>query len=292
MQDLPGSRQIAARQRNHHPLLEDRDVGGRQSQRVVGDRLRLGILAEGHQRIAVPPGCVGRAGVEGRGSLEAGHGRLPPAERLLRDRGRGEQVHVVGRDAEPGLIRGERAGVVERNPAVVLAEGEIPLRPIRSEPARLLGGRQRPLADRRRRRGARVELREGLAEPGPRGDERGVERDRPLVEADGPTKARRVRCAHACRCRLSLEVGVVGSDVRGGPGGEPAAHAVGEGHAEGARHLAGDIRLHLEDVGERRVERLLPAAARGLAGRAPRPARGSPAPGWRRPRSSASAPSR
>ena len=57
---------------------------------------------------------------------------------------------------------------------------------------------------------------------------------------------------------LAAQIGVAGGEVFGGTAGELAPRAVAQRQVESAGHLAGDIRLHLEDVGQRRIERLLP----------------------------------
>ena len=61
---------------------------------------------------------------------------------------------------------------------------------------------------------------------------------------------------------LAFEIGVIGRQVRGRLGRELVAHAVAQRHVERTGHLRRDVGLHLEDVGERRVERLLPLGGR------------------------------
>ena len=63
-----------------------------------------------------------------------------------------------------------------------------------------------------------------------------------------------------------MEVGIVGGQVRGRLGRQLVPRTVAQRHVKGARHLGRDVGLHLEDIGEGRVERLLPLAGRSGAG--------------------------
>ena len=71
----------------------------------------------------------------------------------------------------------------------------------------------------------------------------------------------------SCPGGLALEKRVVGLEARRRPGHQLGPHAVGQGQVQRVRHLGRDVGLHLEHVGERRVELLAPAGARRL----PRP---------------------
>ena len=61
---------------------------------------------------------------------------------------------------------------------------------------------------------------------------------------------------------LAFEIGIIGRQVRGRLGRELVAHAVAQRRVERTGHLRRDVGLHLEDVRERRVERLLPLGGR------------------------------
>ena len=65
----------------------------------------------------------------------------------------------------------------------------------------------------------------------------------------------------------TLEIGVVGREALGRPRREVLPGAVGEGEVELPRHPPRDVGLHLEHVGERGVERLLPLGGRGRSRR-------------------------
>src|SRR4029077_16716887 len=88
-----------------------------------------------------------------------------------------------------------------------------------------------------------------------------VERHRLLVEAYGAPQTRWINHGHALRGGLALQEGVVRSQVPGWLGCQVAARTVAQGYVERACHLARDVGLHLEDIRERGVERLLPLGA-------------------------------
>ena len=145
---------------------------------------------------------------------------------------------------------------------VVLTQRQLPFGPVRAErlrPVRRLPGLRRQLG---RRRAVEIQDRVRAGELGPGRDEPRVQGDRLLVEADGPAQARGIRHGHALRGGLAFEIGVVGRQVLGRLGRELVAHAVAQGHVERTGHFRRDVGLHLEDVGERRVERLLPLGGR------------------------------
>ena len=141
------------------------------------------------------------------------------------------------------------------------------LRALRSDRQRLLRGLQRPSGPGRRRSAVGVEQRRGTAEPRPRLQEAGVEGHRLLVVEDGPTEARRVAGRHRLRGLLTAQIGLVSRQVPGRLRLQLAFLSGRERDVERLCHPRGDLPLHLEDVRQRRVERLRPPRrrARGQA---------------------------
>ena len=107
---------------------------------------------------------------------------------------------------------------------------------------------------------ALVEVEPGLREPGPRERERGVVPDRLLVHL--PRDGHRLRLdvqAAALLVAPAPQVRVVRRHALRRPCGELGPRAVAHRDVERVGHPRRDVRLHLEHVGDRSDERLLPA---------------------------------
>ena len=142
----------------------------------------------------------------------------------------------------------------------VVTERQVPLRAVRRERDGLL--RRLPRALRERGRGSAVGVQErvGAPRPRPRLREAGIQRHRLLVEGERlPQLAGSLARRHSASL-LALQEGVVGREVLRRLLGKPLLLARPERAAQRLRHLRRDVRLHLEDVRDRRVERLLPPA--------------------------------
>ena len=229
-------------------------------------RARSPPVASGYRRrtAACSPSRRATAASGDRAPARAGDARARrPSGRGLLVRGRGaEQVGVVGGQARrpasysvaaPGEVVRRRSRVVsaqrEPDPSATLGASAS----ARSPPA----GRLRPSAVGRRRCRRAGRVRQG--EPGPRRAKVGVERDRPLVVATTARRSVTVVAASPCR-----DLPRPSGTRRRRPGSRSAARpaapgAVAQRHAQRLGHPARDVGLHLEDVGQRRVERLLPA---------------------------------
>ena len=176
-----------------------------------------------------------------------------------------EQLHVVGREAQPALVLLHRAVVLDRvDAAVEVAGGEVDQRIVGPERARPLERRPRRIGQRLVGHAVGVERGAGSRELAPRLREGRVERHRALEEADRPPQAGLVGL-HLLRGRFALQVLVVRRQVLGRLRRQLAPGAVAQHHAERVGHLAGDVRLDGEHVGERGVDRLLPARRRRRA---------------------------
>ena len=101
----------------------------------------------------------------------------------------------------------------------------------------------------------------------PRLGERGIQRDGALVEGKRLAQARRILHGHAPGDLLAAEKLVVRREILRGPLLESLRLVRLEHDAELLGDARGDVRLHLEDVGQRRVERLLPLRSGRLGAR-------------------------
>ena len=90
----------------------------------------------------------------------------------------------------------------------------------------------------------------------------GIEPHRLLVLRDRPAKLGRAVTGAAGGGRASPEKRVIRLRIPRRRLGEPLLRRARQRHAHRLRHLSGDVRLHLEHVADRRLERLLPLARR------------------------------
>ena len=102
-------------------------------------------------------------------------------------------------------------------------------------------------------------------ELGPGQRERGVERDGLLIVRDRASQTGRIE-DHEPFGRLAFEERVVRGEVLRGPLRKRLLLPRAQRHVQRGGHLAGDVGLDLEHVGDGRIERLLPLRA----GRVPR----------------------
>ena len=216
------------------------------------------------RRAAKPSPC--RVETE-RGSRRWASSRSPSAashcpRMLAVDRQGGGVTRATRREAACSLQLGKRSGRVLDDEPVVIAQRLMALRALRPDRQRLLRGLQRPSGPGRRRSAVGVEQRRGTAEPRPRLQEAGVERNRLLVVADGPPEARRIAGRHRLRGLLTAQIGLVSRQVPGRLLLEFAFLSGRERDVERLCHPRGDLPLHLEDVRQRRVERLPPPRRR------------------------------
>ena len=140
-----------------------------------------------------------RAVLAERGSSAAARARreraVPAAQARSVHRGRAQQVDVVGRELEAVLVlpRAPRSLSIGFTLRIEVAERQVALRSFGAE----AGGRAPPRAGPARPApggdGVEVAVSAGAGELRPGRREGGVERDRPLVEADRPPQARRDR---------------------------------------------------------------------------------------------------
>src|SRR5262249_10261897 len=168
-----------------------------------------------------------------------------------------ERGGVTGGQEKPLLELLQGAGVVQRNPPFVVAQGQVPFRAVRCKRDGLLRRLPSALRERRCRRAVEVQKRSGDRDSRPGLSEAGIQRDRLLEEADLLAYADGIG-GSAVPDLLALQEGVVGCEVLRGLLGEPLLLACPERGAQSLRHVRGDVCLNLEDVRQVRVEGLLP----------------------------------
>ena len=155
---------------------------------------------------------------------------------------------------------------IERNKPLVAAEGEVALRAVWCEGHCPLPRLPGTLREHRHGGAVGIEKRIGVRDPRPRLHEAGIQRRGLLVEAEHLPQAGGI-VGSAVPDFLTLEEGVVGGEVLRGLLGKPLLLACSEGAAQSLSHLRRDVRLHLEHIRDRRVERLLPLGRRGVRAR-------------------------
>ncbi len=251
---------------------------------------RLGVAPQTKERFAEASQSADRPGIEALRLLEVLHRRIPASEALLGLRRSPDKGGIAGRDAQPLLVLLQGAAGSPRDQPFVVAERQVPLRAVRRERDGLLRRLPGALRERGRRRAVGVQERIGHRDSCPRLREAGIQRHGLLVEAERLAQARGIAGRQAVRRFLALQEGVVGGEVLRGLLGEPLLLARSERAAQRLRHLRRDVRLHLEHVRQRRVERLLPLRGRRIRTPSRPRARESRGRGSRR-RSSPSAPS-
>ena len=92
-----------------------------------------------------------------------------------------------------------------------------------------------------------------------------IQRHRLLVGGNRLAETRRVERAHPLRGGLAPQEGIVGGQVLGGLRRQLVFDAVPQRHVQRLRHLSRDVGLHLEHVGQRGIESLLPLRRGGRA---------------------------
>ena len=181
---------------------------------------------------------------------------VPAPQRWLGRPEEAEQLHIIRRQGESlgVLLNGPR--VVGGDQPMVIPERPVPHGILRVQRQRPLGGGARPVRHRWRWRAVAVQVRVGARQRRPRRHEARIECHRLLEVPDGLAQLSRTVAERALG--LAFEVRVVRRQVPRRTVLEHLLLPAADRHVERLRHPAGDVRLHLEHVGERRVERLLP----------------------------------
>ena len=206
---------------------------------------------------------VGGTGVDRDAAPEIEERRIRVSQALLGDPGGGDQGLVGRRSPESGAVLLQGLAEIPDDVVVVLAQREVGLGSTRSRRRGVLGRRERGPGI--ARTGGPIVVQDGMRprELRPRGREAGVEGHRPLVVSDRLPQLARVCVAQPGTDLLTLQEGIVRREVLGRLLRQRLPLPRAQGHVERLGHAPRDVRLHLEHVRDRRVERLLPPRRAG-----------------------------
>ena len=234
-------------------------------QPAIDCRLRLGVAPEPEQGDAWRRALSAERGSTRCAFVKRSARRLPPPQALLGPAGGAQQVRVRrAPSCEPRLVGRERAAGCRPDELLVVAQRELGLRSLRRQSLRPAPPRRarRPHRSGWACRSCRCRSAPATAAPTPA---------RRSSRAPPPGRSSRWRGGALARIGrrqplagfLAFEERLVGGEVLGRLLRQRLLLRAPSATSSASRHPARDVGLHLEHVGDRRVERLLPGGRGG-----------------------------